>query len=225
MKALKIVALFSILGCFNFYAQDWQYRTGDHELLAMPTAYTLPAGTGYFTDYEAFLLNFAYAPLNRTHIGLFTMFPVSSDFINTLTIGVKQNFFKSKIFQSAVYGTLTPKESMYILGAVFSLGKPTFGFHLAISYAGDYGGEKVEGSFLFSAGARYDFKENFAGIVEYHSPNNSSVIEMLSEYSMILLGLRFHFEYTSWEIGGFRPTSFDNDIVLYPYLKGTYYFH
>ena len=227
MNGGKLIFLFAFLFFVNLYPQNWQYQIGDHELLAMPTAYTMPAGNGYFTDYEAILLNFVYAPLNRTHIGVFTMFPVTSEFINTFSIGVKQNFFKYKIFQSAVYGTLTPKASLYVLGGVVSIGKPTFGFHMDFSYAGHYDEDDTDdGGFLFSFGLRYDFKENFAGIIEYHSPNNSSVIEMFSEYSMILFGLRFHYEYTSWEIAGFRPlSSYSSDLILYPFLKGTYYFH
>ena len=42
-----------------------EYKVGDHELCIMPTAYTMPAGNSYFTDYELFFLNFTFAPTNR----------------------------------------------------------------------------------------------------------------------------------------------------------------
>ncbi|MDA3812893.1 MAG: hypothetical protein PF570_01440, partial [Candidatus Cloacimonetes bacterium] len=46
-----------------------EYKVGDHELCVMPTAYTMPAGSTYFTDYELLFLNFTFAPTNRTHVG------------------------------------------------------------------------------------------------------------------------------------------------------------
>ena len=37
-----------------------KYRPGDHELLIMPTAYTMEAGQWYLSDYELFFLNFTF---------------------------------------------------------------------------------------------------------------------------------------------------------------------
>ena len=87
----KFFVILALLPTHNNFAQ--QYRPGDQELFFMPTAYTMPEGQAYFADYEVFLLNIMYAPTNSTHLGLTTLFPVSKDFLETVTVSAKQRFF------------------------------------------------------------------------------------------------------------------------------------
>lgn len=71
----KIIIFITILLSVNcLFGRD--YQVGDHKLLAMPTAYTMPAGDTYFTDYELVFLNFTFAPTNRTHAGFLHYFPL-----------------------------------------------------------------------------------------------------------------------------------------------------
>ena len=101
MKTVFFIILFLI--AFNVFAEE--YHVGDHELFLMPTAYTMPKGTFYFSDYELVFLNFTAAPFNGIHVGVFTLFPITSDFLNTLTFGIKQNYYQSHNFGSAVFGS------------------------------------------------------------------------------------------------------------------------
>lgn len=48
-----------------------EYAPGDHELVFMPTAYTMNTGEVYFSDYEPISLNSVFALTNSTHIGFF----------------------------------------------------------------------------------------------------------------------------------------------------------
>ena len=104
------------------FASGQNYRNGDHELLIMPTAYTMPQGSSYFTDYELFFLNYTYAPTKSTHIGAFMLFPVVSEAFETITVGVKQNYYSSEKFAGAVFGSYTFKSGFASVGNVFSLG-------------------------------------------------------------------------------------------------------
>ena len=110
-----------------------EYQVGDHELCLMPTAYTMPVGSTYFTDYELFFLNFTFAPTNRTHVGFFTLFPVTTDFLQTFSVGVKQNYVKKENFESAAWFAYTPEIEGISIGNVVSISKENSSLHLGIS--------------------------------------------------------------------------------------------
>jgi len=68
---MKKIIFFAVILLLTNGLFGREYQVGDHELFAMPTAYTMPAGNTYFTDYELVFLNFTFAPTNRTHAGFF----------------------------------------------------------------------------------------------------------------------------------------------------------
>ena len=111
MNILLSLALLSIL-IINVFVKE-KFRAGDHELLLMPTAYIMPKGISYFSDYELFFLNYTRAFTSRTHIGIFTLFPITTKFLETITIGFKQNYYRASIFELAFWGTYTPKGEGY----------------------------------------------------------------------------------------------------------------
>jgi hypothetical protein len=82
-------------------AQD--YKVGDHELLIMPTAYTMEAGDSYLTNYELFFLNYTYAVTSSTHLGIFTLFPITSEFLKTITFGLKQKYIDGDFINAALW--------------------------------------------------------------------------------------------------------------------------
>ena len=125
MKALPLLFLALTLAA---PARAWQ--PGDHELLTMPTAWTMDQGSSYFTDYELFFLNYSYGVTPRTHVGVFTMFPIVSEFINTVSLGVKQNWLDGEKVDGALWGTYTPDGGMFTLGNVFSIGEPSKSLHV-----------------------------------------------------------------------------------------------
>lgn len=198
-----------------------EYQVGDHELCLMPTAYTMPAGSTYFTDYELFFLNFTFAPTNRTHVGFFTLFPVTTDFLETFSVGVKQNYLRTKKVESAAWFAFAPEIEGISIGNVVSIaGKEKVSLHLGISAI--TASDAKEWEYLFMAGGKLDISERTALIAEYGTSN--TLIE--DEFSgMMLFGIRFKGERVAWDIAGVRPLSEDTGNLLFlPFIKVTVYF-
>ncbi|MBU1099582.1 MAG: hypothetical protein KKA84_04180 [Bacteroidetes bacterium] len=215
----KSFILFLILVSSVLFAQD--YKVGDHELLLMPTAYTMPVNTSYFTDYEVLLLNYTYALTPTTHLGAFTIFPFRKDFYETLSIGVKQNYYRGEVFQLAAYLSYTPEGSFFILGNVISIGQAAHGFHASLAYTTSVRTDAR--AFLYMLGYRIDPSENTSLILEYSNGQNAE--RGIEGNGLLSLGFRMRSEYISWELGGMRNFDDDSDWFLYPLLKATYYFH
>lgn len=192
------------------------YQPGDHELLFMPTAYTMDQGNAYFSDYELFLVNFSVAPTSRTHIGLFSLFPVTTSFLETLTLGGKQNYYRSEYFSAALFGTYTFKQKFFSLGNVFSYGHKERSLHLGVTYTGT---SKGDAEWLFLLGGRWDFSKKVSGIIEY--TNGKSLLEDADFNGLLTFGVRFRTETISWEIAGIRPLADTGELFLIPLLKAT----
>ncbi len=153
------------------------------------------------------------------------MFPIASEFYKSLTIGVKQNYWRGDYFNGAVYGAFMLWEKLFVLGNIFSIGKPENGLNILVVYSGLF--DENEGHIFFGLGYRFDISENFGLLLEYNSGNGVEVFENPSKSSFIIGGIRFHNQNTSWELGGMRPLKEDigTDLIVFPFLKGTYYFH
>ena len=218
---MKRILLFVVILLLANGLFSREYQVGDHELCVMPTAYTMPVGSSYFTDYELFFLNFTYAPTNRTHVGFFTLFPVTTDFLQTFTIGAKQNYFKTKNFESAAWLSYTPDIKGISVGNVLSIaGKEKVSMHLGISAISGFDTNKWE--YLYMVGGKLDVSEVTSIIVEYE--NSGTLIE--EDFSgLMLIGFRFQGKRMAWDIAGFRPLSEDTGSLLFlPLLKATVYF-
>lgn len=198
-----------------------EYQVGDHELLFMPTAYTMNQGSSYFSFYELFFLNFVYAPTHTTHIGLFTLFPVTSEFIETASLGLKQQYVQVNNVAGAVWATYTPKNSWIILGNVFSIGSARSGLHLGLGTVSDLDEENSDWELIYMIGYRHDLSKKTSLMVEYTN-TETSIEEDFN--GLISIGFRFRSESVSWEIGGFRPLEDTGDLFLLPMFKGTFLF-
>ncbi|MDP8268114.1 MAG: hypothetical protein P9L97_05245 [Candidatus Tenebribacter davisii] len=215
----QIITLIIILFLANgLFGRD--YQVGDHELFAMPTAYTMPAGNTYFTDYELVFLNFTFAPTNRTHVGFFTLFPVVTEFLDTFSIGAKQNYLRTESLESAAWLAYTAEIEGFSIGNVLSISKENSSIHLGISGLKVLNAKKWE--YLFMFGGKMDISERTACIVEYETTN--SVWD--NDFSkFISLGVRFKGERVAWDIAGVRPLAEDTGNLLFlPYIKATVYF-
>ncbi len=200
------------------------YQVGDHELLIMPTAYTMEQGQSYFSSYELVFLNYSYAPSNSTHIGAFTLFPIYSDFLETLTFGVKQKYVNENTFKAAGWITYTPKPSVITIGTVFSIGDGPDGLHLGIATANSLEREdadKDKWEWFYMAGYRLDVSQKIALIAEY--TNSSSGTEG-GFNGLISIGVRFRGENNTWDLAGVRPLESTEDFLLAPLLKATFLF-
>jgi len=215
----QIIILIIILFLVNsLLGRD--YQVGDHELFAMPTAYTMPAGNTYFTDYELVFLNFTFAPTNRTHAGFFTLFPLTTDFLETFSIGIKQNYLRTEKFELAAWLAFTQQIEGFSIGNVISINGKNASFHFGLSGLTTI--EADEWEYLFMLGSKFDLTENTALIVEYD--NSNSLFE--EDFSgLISFGLRFKGKKVAWDFAGVRPLAEDTgNFLLFPYIKATVYF-
>ncbi len=215
----QIITLIIILFLANgLFGRD--YQVGDHELFAMPTAYTMPAGNTYFTDYELVFLNFTFAPTNRTHAGFFTLFPLTTDFLETFSIGIKQNYLRTEKFELAAWLAFTQQIEGFSIGNVISINGKKASFHLGLS--GMTAIEADEWEYLFMMGSNFDLTDNTSLIVEYE--NTNSLIEDDFD-GLISFGLRFKGERVAWDFAGVRPLAEDTGkFLLFPFIKATVYF-
>src|SRR5688500_4060539 len=112
----------------------------------MPTAFTPPAGSFTFRDFELFFLTMGLAPTDATSLTVGFLFPISSEF-QILTAGAKQRLWQSADSLTAAaltanfsrpFGELGDDMS-YFLNSNLVVGKRTgngYGFHAALGYLG-----------------------------------------------------------------------------------------
>jgi hypothetical protein len=226
---MRIKILFLIFTPFLLFAQESKqdstlsatYQPGDHELLLMPTAYTMEKGQSYFEDYELFFINFSTAVTNSTHLSLFSLFPITTDFLESLSFGVKQNFYSSENISAAAWASYWFKSGTLLAGGVVSLGKRSSSFHLGLGYGqGDSGGD---GGTFFMLGYRGDMSRKFSFIAEY----GNAAEGFANDFSGLLtIGIRFRSESMAWDLAGIRPLDVpaSSDLLFLPLLKASIVF-
>ena len=221
---------------FPVYAE---YQAGDHELFLMPTAYTMPKGSSYFTDYEVAIINYTYALTSRTHIGVFSFFPINKDVLETTTLGIKQNYYSSENTGCAFWSAYIPKSRVLNLGNVLSLGKKNKSFHFAVSVTHFFKDfdiiDSADTSTVYSdtktvkkwaytctAGYRKDLSEKISLIAEYSyvfAPEEGEDADFLA------VGPRFRTKKIDWDIAAARPIIHDAPgLIVFPVLKATIIF-
>ena len=227
MKTLFLLLVTFTLPCLLFSQNGSKpdstvtstYKPGDHELLLMPTAYTMEKGQSYFEDYELIFINFSYAATNSTHISLFSMFPITTDFLETLAFGAKQNLYQEEKLAVALFGSYVFEPGFAIAGAVVSAGPRSSSFHFGFGYGSADGG----GGGLFMLGYRGDFSRRFSFLAEY-SNSTEGVSDEAS--GVLTLGIRFRGETMAWDLGGIRPLDIPagSDLLMIPLLKASVVF-
>jgi hypothetical protein len=170
-----------------------------------------------------FFLNVNYAASSNTHIGIFTLFPITSDFLETISLGVKQNYYRSEIFQAAAWGTYTPKASVLSLGNVFSYGKGGNSLHLGLSGVTGVDDDDSGWEFVYMVGGRAELSRKICLMIEY---TNFSTAAENGFDGLMTFGFRFIGETVAWELGGIRPVAGtgDADFFMFPLLKATVLF-
>ena len=202
----------------NIPAQN--FLPADHELLLMPTAYTMPEKNSYFSDYELMLLNYSYAVTSSTHLSAFSIFPITTQFYESFSVGFKQKLFTYNSIQTAMYGTYTPKGSTFSIGQVLSVGVPNKSFHCSLAYVKFV--EAGKPLWIVMAGLRMDTSENTSLLFEYE---NATAAYEEGMSGIISVGLRIRSTNMSWEIAGMRPLEDTGDLLFIPLLKVGYYFN
>lgn len=216
MRNLILILLMSAIMSMGI---GQEYRNGDHELLIMPTAYTMPEGASYFTDYELFFLNYSYAATSSTHVGAFMLFPIVSEAFETISLGIKQNYYQGEKFAGALFGSYTFKSGFATFGNVFSIGKRKANVHFGIGGIIPETGAKAE--VLYMIGAKAHTSENFALLGEYTNIQKGFDENFGGLFS---IGARFVGETLAWDFGGIRPLEDSGDLIFIPYVKVTVFF-
>jgi len=222
----KIILIFFCLASFlmarskNDSTLTDAYRPGDHELLLMPSAYTMQKGQSYFSDYELVLINYTYAITSRTHLSVFSLFPITSDFIRTLTLGIKQNYYRTDVVASAAWVTYTPDNGLLNIGNVLSIGHPGRSLHFGIGALTSSDTKQWEPTYLI--GGRYDISSKFSLLAEF--TNSKSGFE--NDFNgLASIGIRFRGEYIAWDFAGIRPLNNNSGkFLFFPLIKATVVF-
>ncbi len=205
------------------WAQSPEYRGGDHELLIAPTAYTMPKGWIYLTNYELFFLNAGFAATDRTHVSAFVLFPMIPEFLRTLSIGMKQNYWYSPSFASALWGAYNFELGILAVGNAFSVGtmrsNATFNAILIADLK-----ESPGAGWGFSLGGAVALSSSVKLLGEYWF--SGETLRGTSSGEILALGIRFYGKQFCIDLGGIRPVGVtgedSSDLIAFPYLKGTY---
>ena len=196
------------------------YRPGDQSLMFVPTAYTMPPGSHAITNYEVIVIQYAYSFPTNTHVSIMSAMPVWSDFVKTITLGVKQRYFVKGIVQSSAFASFNPDIPGFMVGNVVSLGQPSQSLHLGLMY-GWAEGEGVSDP-LFFLGGRKNVSEKIALMAEFGRPIGSTNGDI---EGLISFGVRFISSSISWDLGGVRAVGVDmGDLYFFPVLKATFEF-
>ncbi len=198
---------------------EGDFRPGDHEMLVTPTAFTMPKGNSYFTDYELFFLNYTYAVTSRTHISAFVLFPITSEFVEFFSMGFKQNYFQSRIFSSAIWYSHNFKNGIGTVGNAFTFGNYRTNVTINIGAFTNYSDYEI----LITAGGILGLTRHVKLLAEYM--NTKSLLEEEDFSGLIGFGLRFQGTRVSFDVAGVRPFREDiGNLIALPYLKATILF-
>jgi len=216
----KIASILSVLLFIPLVISSQTYYSGDHELFLMPTAETMPKGSFYFADYELLIINFTYAPTSSTHVGVYTIFPVVAEFLETVTVSVKQRYLNTQSFRSAAWFTYSPKSNFFSVGNSISIGKQKTNFHLGIGALTVFD-DTSDWELVYMAGVKFRASSRLSLLAEY--TNFSTLIDE-DYYGFVSIGVRIHWSKAALDIGGFRPLEDSGDLILIPIVKFTIFF-
>lgn len=222
MKAIVLTLLLLCGWALTLYAQeaDEMFQAADQSLLVLPTAYTMPKGGHTLTDYEIFIVQYAYGLTGRTHLSLGMPFPIVAEAFEYTALGIKQNYLRYGKLQAAAAVSWMPKAEGLTFLNVFSYGTPKASAHLLVAGVADYN-DVGDGAFL-ALGGLVNVSKRIALISEL-----MTATEVFDEEGgqILTLGVRFKGDKLSWDLGGFRPFTGDaGDLLLIPLIKMTVLF-
>ncbi|GAB4173504.1 MAG: hypothetical protein Kow00108_08310 [Calditrichia bacterium] len=220
----KFLFVFIMLMAFQLLAQERQ-QCKEHDLLLMPTAFTMERGRHYFTSYNIILANYSYALTNRVHIAMLGMLPVIKNSTRVASVGIKYNLLNSDKGGVALYGTYFPDDSHFTIGGIYShqFSNKLSG-HISIGYFA--GNPDPPNGTSVMIGIKHEINKKSAFIVEYlHVPMMRDPEEYSDEPwdldDNIVIGYRIRGKGYSLEIGPLINLPW---LIPIPVLKATLYF-
>jgi len=216
---LLLLLLLSI-SALGAQVADSMFQAADQSLLVLPTAYTMPKGSSTFTDYEIFIVQYAYGLTGRTHLSIAMPFPIVPEAFEYSALGIKQNYLRYGKLQAAAALSWLPKAEGLSLLNVFSYGTQKSSLHALVGITSDY--EKVNNGTFLALGGLVNVSQRVAFISELMTYS-----EVMDEEGgqILTLGVRIKGDKMSWDLGGFRPFTGDaGDLLLIPLIKMTVLF-
>lgn len=209
----------------NVQNSSSEYRPGDHELLIGTKADILPKGKLYFTSYELFFVNFGYGITDYFQVGIFSLFPVTSDFTKTIAIGGKYRFLNRGNFAMAANGNVVVESGTVSAGLIgtYKTGQFTLnGNFNIVNFDADY-------DFLphvTLVGIQYQMSRKTSLMAEYITIG-ATKNDFSDSFStgVVAFGFRWAGKEIAVDLGGLRPTEATGDIIMWPFLKGTIIFN
>ena len=200
-------------------ASKERFRCGNQSLMIMPTAYTMPRGSSYFTDSELFIIQYTYALTNTTHISGGMIFPLSTELYQSFSVGVKQNYLQSGPLQSALWFGYNPSFHGALLGNVISLGDNNASLHAATAWGTDF--KEITHDYVVMVGGMISLSPSLSAILE-----GLSTSETINDNGdgLITAGLRFNGSNINCDVGGARFLSNKSVSAWLPIVKVNFQF-
>ncbi|HNX37689.1 MAG TPA: hypothetical protein PL124_02065 [Candidatus Cloacimonadota bacterium] len=218
-----------IISFLPLLAQEQEFYAADQSVFVLPTAYTMPAGTFAFTDYEVALLQFAYAPVDRLHLSYGMVFPVTKDMFRTASLGFKYQYYSTERLATALWTSYSPDPKLLTVGNIFSGGNGRTSAHLGIGALVSMD-EGVTATAI-GAGIIHGLTPRVSGMLELDTTFINNDTELFdSEDSVradcfLLAGVRLKGEKVSWDFGAMRQLTEDwGDLIALPFIKATVLF-
>ncbi|GAB4173496.1 MAG: hypothetical protein Kow00108_08300 [Calditrichia bacterium] len=227
-QKLLFIIFFSL--SYHLIAQHKPYNK-EHDLFLMPTAFTMDKGQAYLTHYQLFFLNVTYSITQKTHFGVFSLFPVTGDYTNTFTLGFKQNILEKKYIGIATFSSYMPKKSYLAMGGIISVLIGNYaGIHAGLG--GLRGNRDLPSGRLFLLGMKIEMNNRMAFIVEYSNiplmdeSYEGEHEELFDLNHYVTFGCRMRGKRLALDIGAIKPRLDVPELGIWvlPYLKGTVYF-
>jgi hypothetical protein len=215
-----------------------------HILVMMPTAFTAPAGTWSFEDFELLFLTLSYSPTSSTAVTLGALFPVDPGDIEVLTLGLKQRLYQTPGGHMALavtgdfsklMGDNSDESAFWTANLVGSMtfhdthsGDEEMGLHAAIGEAGSLQSENndnphVNNGLSWALGYEMRLTPHAKFLVEYL--NGGEFLGSSTNESIFNIGFRIHGQHLSADICGFRLLDEDmGNIFLIPMVNIGYRF-
>jgi len=215
----------------EYYSGKYDYADpSSHTLPLVPTAFTNPEGTWYFSDRELLFLDYGKAITANTQLAAGCLFPVSTEF-NAFTFGIKQNVLQHRngplsaalfLNGSIILSEEDGNNSVLSPGGILTYGNLDNNLTTALMYS------KTEDSdiMIFAlGGCLRSFKQTkFTAEFIYFHGRNQKQDEDDIEDNILNVGIRFFGKTMSFDICGFRPLRSTGSMLLIPYVQYKYHF-
>jgi hypothetical protein len=186
----------------------------DQALFFLPTAFTPPARSFTFRDFELFFLTLGYSSTDATSFTGGFLFPISSE-VQVLTFGFKQRVIQSQdgLGALAVTGNFTKpivdgSGSALLINTNLVAGKRTAGgagVHAALGYLGAQTDDgDWNGAFSFGFGAEGRLTPHVKALAEFVSAVPAGK-DFDINGGLLTLGIRLHGDRLAADIAGTRP--------------------